>query len=221
MPQTSRPAPQHGEPSQADLLAFLASRDGLAAAGPCRRIDTHAASIFLAGDRAWKLKRAVRYPYLDFTDVEQRRSALEAELRLNRRTAPDLYVGVHPITREGETFAIAGAGPAVDWILEMRRFPDGALLDELACRGPLDGRLVLRLAERIHAFHEAAEPAVIPDAQRRFRAVIDGNAESLRPFAAVLGKARIVSLLAAQGRACSRPGRARAAGFRLASAGDA
>ena len=99
--------------------------------GAERRIDTHAASVFLAGDRAWKLKRVVRFDYLDFSTPEQRRRALEEELRLNRRTAPKLYRAVHPITDQGGgRVAIGGTGEPVDWVLEMTRFPDGALLSD-------------------------------------------------------------------------------------------
>lgn len=202
MPLTDTTNPRDGE--QTAVLAFLAGSAGLEQQGPCRRIDTHTASVFLAGDRAWKLKRAVRYPYLDFSTPERRRAALEAELRLNRRTAPDLYRAVHPITSMGGTLAIGGTGPAVDWVLEMRRFPDGALLDELAREGSLDGALMMRLADRIHAFHEEAEVVVMPDGAARLGEVIKGNAESLRPFAASLGEARVARLLDTQHTAWKR-----------------
>ncbi|PCD02228.1 aminoglycoside phosphotransferase [Sphingomonas spermidinifaciens] len=198
MPPNLRPAPRNAEPVQAEILRFLASPDGLATAGPCRRIDTHAATVFLAGDRAWKLKRAVRYAYLDFSTPELRRAALEAELLLNRRTAPGLYRAVLPVVRVDETLAIGGEGPAVDWILEMERFPDGALLDELADAGALDPGLMQGLADRIHGFHEHAERVVVRDGAMRFGNVIEGNAESLAPFAGVLGEARIAALLQAQ-----------------------
>jgi len=196
MPLTDSTEPRDAE--QAAVLTFLAGSTGLAQEGPCRRIDTHAASIFLAGDRAWKLKRAVRYPYLDFSTPERRRAALEAELRLNRRTAPCLYRTVHPITCMDGKLAIGGTGSPVDWILEMRRFPDGALLDELAGEGPLDAALMMRLADRIHAFHEEAEAVVMPDGATRFREVVEGNAESLRPFVAELGEERVTRLLDTQ-----------------------
>ena len=70
---------------QADVVAFLGQGAAFGATTP-RRIDTHCATIFLSGDRAWKLKRAVRFGYLDFSTADLRREALEAELRLNRRT---------------------------------------------------------------------------------------------------------------------------------------
>ncbi|RYE02871.1 MAG: aminoglycoside phosphotransferase [Sphingomonadales bacterium] len=207
MPTISCPASGEAEPDQAETLRFLESPQGLAKDRPCRRIDTHCATIFLAGDRAWKLKRAVRYPYLDFSSPEQRRASLDAELRLNRRTAPGLYRAVHPLIRTASALAIGGDGPVVDWILEMERFPDGALLDELAGQGALDPGMMQRLADRVHAFHDAAEKAIMLDGAARFRAVIDGNAESLRPFAALLGEQRIAELLDAQRKAWARHAR--------------
>ena len=133
---------------QADVIAFLEQGAAFDGAAP-RRIDTHCASIFLSCDRAWKLKRAVRFGYLDFSTAELRREALEAELRLNRRTAPQLYRAVHPITQEPDgKLRIDGTGPPVDWLLEMQRFPDDALLDQMAARRQLDERLLMNLAER-------------------------------------------------------------------------
>lgn len=204
---TNCPAPGNAELAQAEILRFLESPEGLAKDGPCRRIDTHCATIFLAGDRAWKLKRAVRYSYLDFSSPEQRRAALDAELRLNRRTAPGLYRAVHPLVRMGDGLVIGGEGPAIDWILEMERFPDGALLDELAEQGALDSALMQRLAERIHIFHDAAEKAIVTNGAARFRAVIEGNWESLRPFAAALGEGQIAGLLDAQRKTWTRHAR--------------
>ena len=82
---------------QAPVIDFLAapSTHGTTV----ERIDTHASVVFLAGARAYKLKRAVRFDYLDFSTSERRRSLCEAEVRLNRRTAPTLYRGVVAVTR--------------------------------------------------------------------------------------------------------------------------
>src|SRR3546814_1369925 len=98
-----------------DLTEWLTSGEAFGASGPVHRIDTHAASIFLSGETAWKIKRAVDLGYLDFSTPDKRRTALEAELKLNRRTAPNLYKTVHPITRDQDgSFAIDGDGEAVD-----------------------------------------------------------------------------------------------------------
>ena len=175
------------ECSQLPVLRFLRSAAALAPAGVAREIETHAASIFLIGDRAWKLKRAVRFGYLDFTTVNKRGEALNTELELNQRTAPGLYLAVHPITIDATgLLAIDGTGKIVDWLLEMRRFPDDALLADMADRETISFDIAVRLTDHIVAFH--AEAAIITDAHARLRflAVIEGNAISLAGFSDIL-----------------------------------
>ena len=93
-----------------DFLAAPSTHGGAAV----ERIDTHASIVFLAGTRAYKLKRAVRFDYLDFSTCERRRLLCEAEVRLNRRTAPTLYRGVVAVTRQDDgSYALGGeAGPS-------------------------------------------------------------------------------------------------------------
>ncbi|AHE53582.1 hypothetical protein NX02_09305 [Sphingomonas sanxanigenens DSM 19645 = NX02] len=182
---TSSPGP--GAPDdQADAVVFLGEGHAFKRTCPTR-IDTHCASIFLVGDRAWKLKRAVRFGYLDFSTCDKRHAALEAELYLNRRTAPDLYLALHPITRDaGGRLAIDGSGDVVDWLLEMRRFPDDALLTHLADRGQLDERLLMRLADRINAFHSTTEADLAQGGGASFRRVVEGNIASMAAVPAIL-----------------------------------
>src|SRR4051794_15597510 len=117
------------------LLADPATHGGQ----PVRRIDTHAAAVFLAGERALKVKRAVRFPVLDFSDAEKRHAACEAELAANRRFAPQIYIRVVPITRESDgQLAIGGSGVPVEWAVEMHRFDENCTLDRLAERGEID-----------------------------------------------------------------------------------
>ena len=102
---------------QTDVVEFLAA-PSTHGTETVERIDTHSAVVFLAGERAYKLKRAVRFDYLDFSTVERRRDMCDAEVRLNRRTAKAIYRGVVPVTREpgGALFEVATDGPgfAVD-----------------------------------------------------------------------------------------------------------
>jgi aminoglycoside phosphotransferase family enzyme/predicted kinase len=181
-------SPGAGSPdSQVDVVAFLEGGDAFEAREAPRRIDTHCASVFLSGDRAWKLKRAVRFGYLDFSTPERRREALEAELCLNRRTAPQLYLAVHPIMQAPDgRLTIGGTGEAVDWLLEMRRFPDDALLDQHAAQGRIDERLLMALADRINAFHATAEPLVTAEGSNRFRSVVEGNIASMLAVSEIL-----------------------------------
>src|SRR5215468_6809022 len=85
-----------------------------------KRIDTHAASVFLAGDRALKVKRAVRFPFLDYSTLEKRKTACDTELAVNRPFAPDIYRRVVAITLEADgRLAFDGKGPVVEWAVEM------------------------------------------------------------------------------------------------------
>ena len=122
------------------------------------RIETHISLVFLAGPRAYKLKRAVRYPYLDFSTTERRRAACEAELALNRRTAPAIYRELRGLVRRPGGGIAFGAGErAIDWVVVMTRFDQSLLFDALAREGRLDAALIDRLADHIARFHEAAE----------------------------------------------------------------
>ena len=161
---------------QAEVVAFLespAAHGGL----PVERVDTHASIIFLAGERAWKLKRAVRYDYLDFSTPERRRAMCEAELRINQRTAPELYCRVVPVTREATGgLAVGGSGTAIDWVIEMVRFDQEALLDRLAERNALDAAMVPLLASAVARFHRGAERRRDHGGRNGMSWVVEGNA---------------------------------------------
>jgi hypothetical protein len=165
-----------GQP-QRDVIAWLASP---AAHGghEVERIDTHSAIVFLAGDRALKLKRAVRYDYLDFSTEPLRRQACEAEVRNNRRAAPSIYRGVLAVTRGADgTLALGGDGPLVDWVVEMSRFRQDDLFDRLAARCALDLDLMAPLAAAIAAFHRTADRRDDQGGAAGMRWVIEGNAQ--------------------------------------------
>jgi aminoglycoside phosphotransferase family enzyme/predicted kinase len=140
--------------SQEEALAFLADP---ASHGDQKvhRIDTHAASVFLAGDRALKVKRAVRFPFLDYSTLGKRKEACEAELAVNAPYAPEIYRGVRAITREADgRLAIGGSGPAVEWAVEMRRFDEKRTLDHLAAE--IDDTLAEALGRAVAAAHAQA-----------------------------------------------------------------
>ncbi len=168
-----------GEQSQEAVVAFLSRSENLGAAEAVERIDTHGAIIFLAGDRAYKLKRAVRYGYLDFSTPDKRKAACEAELALNRRTAPDLYLEVRAINGQADGGVGFGSGEPVDWLVVMRRFPAGDLLEEVVAHGNLSPAMVRDLADRVAAFHDVAEIVPVEHNAARVRAVIDGNRDSM------------------------------------------
>jgi aminoglycoside phosphotransferase family enzyme/predicted kinase len=164
---------------QRDVINYLSqpAAYGLPAGSRIERIDTHISVVWLAGDRAYKLKRAVTYDYVDFSRLESRRNACEAEVRLNRRTAPSLYVGVRAVTRESDgALALDGGGQPIDWLVEMRRFDQDALFDRLAERGDLNIDLMTPLADAIAELHSQAEPRRDCGGSAGMKWVIDGNA---------------------------------------------
>ena len=120
-------------------------------------IETHISRIFLAGDRAWKVKRTVNLPYVDFSTPDLRYAACKKEIELNSRTAPELYVAAHRITEEEDgRLALDGAGKLVDGVVEMKRFDQDFLLDRMALRGELTPELISKTAHMIAAFHGEA-----------------------------------------------------------------
>jgi len=148
---------------QEDVFALLASPEihGLDEDGTAQvqRIDTHAAVVFLAGDLVFKVKRAVKYPFLDYSTLEKRKAACLAELDVNRAFAPQLYRRVVPITREADgRLALDGTGAPVEWAVEMVRFDENKTLDRLAERGRLSEALTRKLAAVVAAMHERAKP---------------------------------------------------------------
>jgi aminoglycoside phosphotransferase family enzyme/predicted kinase len=167
---------------QSAVIAFLAepsTHDG----ARVERIDTHASIVFLAGERAYKLKRAVLFDYLDFSTSDKRRVLCEAEVRLNRRTAPSLYRGVVAVTRrEDGSYAFGGTGTPVDWLVEMNRFPQDALFDRLASAGRLDLELMSPLATAIAEFHMSAEHRVDHGGKTGMTWVVHGNVAGFAEF---------------------------------------
>lgn len=144
------------EDSQRAVIEFLsdpANFDGMAV----KRIDTHAASVFLVGDRAHKIKRAVRFSFLDFSTLAKRKAACEAEIAMNRSFAPAIYRGVAAITREPNgRLAIGGRGEPVEWSVEMRRFDESQTLDRLADAGQIDDSLADALGRAVAGAHRLA-----------------------------------------------------------------
>jgi aminoglycoside phosphotransferase family enzyme/predicted kinase len=148
------------------------------------RIDTHSASVFLAGGRAYKLKRAVRYDYLDFSTADRRKLYCEAELALNARTAPSIYRRVVPLTRDDRGgLALDGPGRPVEWLLEMNRFDTDALCDRLAERHALGLPTMRALGHAVAVMHATAPVSRRNGGAAALRWVIEGNAQAFQSFA--------------------------------------
>ncbi len=171
--------------NQDEVLAFLSEAANWpgAPAGNIERIDTHGAAVFLLGDRALKLKRAVKFPYMDFSTAERRRAMCEAEVRINRRTAPTLYHDVVPVTRSADGgLHLGGDSVAVDWLVDMARFDQDTLFDRLAQRHALTQPLMTELADEIAVFHGAAERTPGHGGLEDMRATVEVNHRQLHDY---------------------------------------
>ncbi|MGE0873205.1 MAG: AAA family ATPase [Burkholderiales bacterium] len=127
-------------------------------------IETHISWVLLAGDYAYKIKKPVRFAFLDFSTLEARRRYCEEELRLNRRTAASYYLDVVGITQGDAGVRIAAAGQPVEYAVRMRRFPPGALAEDAARRGALDAAGIDAIAAAVAAFHAETPRAGSGDA---------------------------------------------------------
>jgi len=172
---------------QSAVVAFLEDPATHGGVTP-ERIDTHAAMVFLAGDRAYKLKRAVWFPFLDFSTLAKRRAACDAEVRLNRRTAPDFYLGCRSVTRQADgSLALDGDGEAIEWLVVMRRFDQELLLDRMAERGELGAAHMIALADEVAAFHAAAEPRNDLGGSAALRWIIEDDMEEMAAMPETFG----------------------------------
>lgn len=126
--------------------------------------ETHMSWVFLAGDRVYKLRKPVRYPFLDFSTLAAREIDCHAEIRLNQRLAPDVYLGVVRLTRRANgTLALDDGGVVVDWLVVMRRLPESRMLDSAIVRGTVTRGQVERLAELLAGFYRGLGPAEVSE----------------------------------------------------------
>jgi hypothetical protein len=165
---------------QREVIAFLGSRTSFSGAGeqaaggmPAERHDTHGAHVFLAGDLALKIKRAVTYSYMDFSTLESRHHALLRELEVNRPNAPELYLDVVPITRDPNgRLRLGGDSPPLEWALRMHRFEQDALLSRRIA-GELDSAMLKAVADEVFRCHASAAVLSPEEPSNSFSAIID------------------------------------------------
>jgi aminoglycoside phosphotransferase family enzyme len=158
-------APAPGEPSFADKVKFLTRGDAYCPPVPevaCR--ETHMSQVFLAGDRVYKLKKPVSFPYLNFSTLVRREKACRAEVKLNRRLASDVYRGITPLVLSEQGFAIGGRGEIVDWLVVMKRLDDSQMLDNVIRERRLHRWQLDRLVEILLQFYRHAKPVFIAPA---------------------------------------------------------
>lgn len=171
-----------GDALQAEVVAFLAAPAAYGAGiADVERFETHGAFVFLAGDHAYKIKRAVRYAYMDFSTLELRHRACLREVEINQPNAPRIYLGVVPITREADgSLAIEGAGTPVEWAVHMLRFGNDNLLSAVADTLGIDAGLARELADAVHAYHSGAAVAASVDQRATLSLVVNELVEAFR-----------------------------------------
>lgn len=188
-------------PSLADKVAHLA-RPGSHAEGPrsVETIETHLSYVFLTDRYAYKLKKPVRDAFRDFTTLDARRLNCVEEVRLNRRLARDVYLGVAALTRESGALVLEGLGEPVEWLVKMRRLPRRLMLDIAMKEGRAGARDIARLTAVLCAFHRAAEPAPLAPAvyRARFERTIDDNRAALVEERYALDRALVERVTASQ-----------------------
>jgi aminoglycoside phosphotransferase family enzyme/predicted kinase len=145
--------------------------------------QTHASWVFLTEREAWKLKRPVDHGFLDYSDAEKRRRCCDEEVRLGRRLAPDVYLGVVDVHRGAGGHTFVGEEPVVDHAVRMRRLPDEESAQALLAAGRLGPAHLSRLAERLAEFYDAAPALAGDDLATQLRANIEENQRQTLPFA--------------------------------------
>ncbi len=162
--------------TQAETIALLRRLSGTTP------IQTHISLVFVGSDTVWKLKKAVRLAFLDFTSLAARHRFIRRELELNQPAAPGLYRDVVPVVRQADGTLTLGeaddARPVEDWVLRMAPLPADAFLDAIAADDKLTPALLDELADSVAAYHLALPP--LPDARPPMRDIAAGNVPSAR-----------------------------------------
>ncbi|MFX0543543.1 AAA family ATPase [Roseovarius sp. S4756] len=180
--------------SQAEVTAFLSGRGALEEGAVAEVVETHGALVFLTQDTAYKMKRAVRYGYLDYSTPRLRREMLARELELNKGFAPGIYRDLVPVTRNGAgALAVGGKGAQVEWLLRMRRFAASDEMSNIAARGDLTADMARDMGVAIASYH-AASPRREADGAALIEGVIQQMQAAFADMEAEFGAARIAAL---------------------------
>lgn len=207
-----------------DKVAFLSELRHLP--GKARFVEareTHMSWVFLTEDRVYKLKKPVRFPYLDFSTLERRAAACRAEYALNRRLAPDVYLAVAPLTSSSKGLALDGDGAVVDWLVIMRRLASERSLEAALLARRLQPVQVGRIASTLREFYRHARPVLMQPARHLmdWRRAIDANRRVLCDPRFQLPAGQIGSIATLQHRFLSERGEALAARVRAGRVVDA
>ncbi len=190
--------------SQDHVIRFLSDPATCGAgAGGVQVVETHGAMVFLSGGTALKIKKAVRFDYMDFSTLSQRKAAALRELQINQPHAPQIYLGLLPVTRQPDgTLELDGTGEPVEWVIRMHRFPGDALLLDQLRAGRFTPELADALCTVISRYHASAPvrqdsrfanrfPAILTSLNRAFAKAVDDIPAGLAEEFANAIKARL------------------------------
>lgn len=167
--------------NQGDVIRFLDSKQAWGRL-PDKHIETHISHVFLVGRHAYKLKKAVKLEFLDYTELEARREACEREVEINKQTAPQIYIGVAPITKSDTGFHFDGDGEIVDYIVMMNSFDESTIFSNLCTNNDLKEPLIADLAEQIAKLHLSAEMRLNEGGASSVEETLLGVARTLAKF---------------------------------------
>ncbi|MGQ0445254.1 MAG: bifunctional aminoglycoside phosphotransferase/ATP-binding protein [Beijerinckiaceae bacterium] len=179
---------------QSNVFAFLSDPATHGLHEPVARIDTHGAAVFLAGKDVYKIKRAVRFPFMDYSTLDKRRWACERELAVNKDNAPEIYLGTVPISQDGSRLSFGDAGKVVEWAVHMRRFDENRTLDRLAGQNKLDLQIVAKLADVVVASHRHAPVAAGTDAGKALERLMEETLAALEAAPEIFANQAVASL---------------------------
>ncbi len=142
---------------QSEVIDFLGEKSSYTDnPNQVETIETHGAIIFLAGDNVYKMKKAVKFSYMDFSTLELREEICLHEIAVNKPAAPSIYLDAVPVTREiSGDLLLNGSGTPVEWLVHMRRFPQENVLSNLAANNQLSLELTRKLAQSIANYHSS------------------------------------------------------------------
>jgi aminoglycoside phosphotransferase family enzyme len=151
-----------------ERIAALSSGEIYGAPGAqVEMIETHMSWVFLLKDQVFKMKKPVKFPFLNFTRLDDRERFVREEVRLNRRMAPSVYLGVSTLTRSADgSLKLDGKGEVVEWLVRMRRLPESRMLDKLISSGDVEQRDLTPVTDLLVRFYTSAESAKIMPDQR-------------------------------------------------------
>jgi aminoglycoside phosphotransferase family enzyme/predicted kinase len=184
----------HVVEDQTAILDFMADPRTHGLSTPPVRIDTHSAVVFLAGENAYKVKRSVKFPFMDLSTLDKRKAACQAEVAVNHADAPTIYLDVMPVTRSDGRLALGGCGEVVEWLVHMRRFNEHLTLDHVAEAGGLTPSLLAELVKAILASHARAPLRAGEPAAQSLRRYLQQNRTAFRESPELFPSERVEAL---------------------------